>query len=127
MSQPPKYEAPEPDVELKPNDIRTVVIGPRGVLFGKNCWMSHEKITGIDAEQLNSGHGGIIGDQYMAWLRGEDAIDVPPVSFSEQYQSMTEALWKMTPSERGAIIAALTTTHIQLCAADVVTQLTGVT
>jgi GH15 family glucan-1,4-alpha-glucosidase len=126
MFQPPDNATPEPDGEAAPADYRTVIIGPQGVQFGKLCWVSHEKITGIDAEQLNSGRAGITGNQYMAWVRGEDAIETAPTTFHEHYQSMTETLWKMSPSERGAIIAALTTTHIQMCAADVVTQLTGV-
>jgi hypothetical protein len=45
-----------------------VVVDPQGVRFGKNCWMSHEKITGRSAESLNNG-GGVIGPAYMEWVR----------------------------------------------------------
>lgn len=39
----------------------------QGVHFGDFCWVSHEKITGLSAEQLNR-REGIIGKQYMAWI-----------------------------------------------------------
>lgn len=52
---------------------REVFVGSEGVQFGKGCWISHEKITGFTAEQLNNGTAGIIGAQYMAWVRGETA------------------------------------------------------
>ena len=42
---------------------REVFVGSEGVQFGKGCWISHE----------NNGTAGIIGAQYMAWVRGETA------------------------------------------------------
>jgi hypothetical protein len=50
-----------------------VFVGTEGVQFGAGCWISHEKITGFTAEQLNAGEAGIIGAQYMKWLAGEAA------------------------------------------------------
>ena len=46
-----------------------VTVDKQGVAFGKNCWVSHETITGRTAEQLNKGHAGVIGNQYMKWVQ----------------------------------------------------------
>ena len=49
---------------------RTVTVGPEGVSFGKGCWISHEKITGYTATQLNQRLCGIVGREYMKWVIG---------------------------------------------------------
>ena len=46
-----------------------VQVSKDGVRFGKNCWYSHEKITGYTAEQLNTGDCGVTGRAYMDWVR----------------------------------------------------------
>lgn len=49
-----------------------VTVSDAGVQFG-NAWLSHERITGYTAEQLNSGNCCITGNQYMKWLSQEAA------------------------------------------------------
>lgn len=46
-----------------------VILNEQGVSFGKNFWISHEKISGYTAEQLNSGACGITGRGYMDWVQ----------------------------------------------------------
>lgn len=50
------------------NKILIVIADKQGVSFGSSCWVSHEKITGHSAEQLNAGTSGIVGAEYMKWL-----------------------------------------------------------
>jgi hypothetical protein len=47
---------------------KRVTVDTEGVRFG-DCWMSHESITGCSAEQLNAGMCGVIGKQYMRWVK----------------------------------------------------------
>jgi len=54
---------------VKKHNTRSVVVSKEGVQFG-NCWISHEKITGQTAAQLNAGGHGVVGQQYVKWLRG---------------------------------------------------------
>lgn len=51
--------------------IKSVKVSATGVQFG-SCWLSHEKITGYTADQLNSGECDVIGGQYVAWLSTEE-------------------------------------------------------
>lgn len=55
-----------------------VLVKKDGVHFGRNCWVSHEKITGCTAEQLNDGTCGITGRAYMDWVRSRLTSAVPP-------------------------------------------------
>lgn len=57
--------------QAKLRNTRTVTIDAEGVRFGKDLWLSHEKITGLTAEQLNSKGRNIIARNYMKWLSGE--------------------------------------------------------
>ena len=48
-------------------NVRTVTVSKFGVSFG-NTTVSHERITGRNAEALNEGSGGIVSNEYMKWL-----------------------------------------------------------
>lgn len=55
--------------EQASRDLRatnTIKVDHQGVLFGKNFWSSHEKITGETADQLNRRYG--FGKGYMEWM-----------------------------------------------------------
>lgn len=41
------------------------VVNIKGVQFGPNCWLSHEKIMGMPAEEIGN---SIIGRAYMNWV-----------------------------------------------------------
>lgn len=56
---------------------KQVLVSPQGVLFGQNCWMSHEKITGYSADQLNSGQCSLIARKYMEWVTASLAAPAP--------------------------------------------------
>lgn len=45
----------------------TVKVTPSGLGFG-NTWVSHERITGENADSLNAGGSSIIAREYMKWL-----------------------------------------------------------
>lgn len=46
-----------------------IKVTKQGICFGDNCWVSHEKISGNSAEQLNKGGHGVIAQQYMKWVQ----------------------------------------------------------
>ena len=48
-------------------NVRTVTVSKFGVSFG-NTTVSHERITGRNAEALNEGSGGVVSNEYMKWL-----------------------------------------------------------
>lgn len=48
--------------------IAPVTVSNTGVEFGY-CWMSHEKITGFSAKQLNEGDCNLAARKYVDWLR----------------------------------------------------------
>jgi hypothetical protein len=52
--------------------FKMVQVSAQGVQFGK-CWISHERITGYSAEQLNSGHCKVTGKAYMKWLNDDQS------------------------------------------------------
>ncbi len=66
--------SPAPSVSDAKDYIETdkpeavVHVDSQGVRFGAFCWISHERITGRDADALNSGKGGLAAVQYMKWL-----------------------------------------------------------
>lgn len=56
------------DVESGARVIVPVTVSNQGVEFGY-CWMSHEKITGFSAKQLNEGDCTLAARKYVDWLR----------------------------------------------------------
>lgn len=70
--------------------IKSVKVSATGVQFG-SCWLSHEKITGYTADQLNSGDCNVIGGQYVAWLSAEDpAPDFDEAKERNLFESVSE-------------------------------------
>ena len=69
-------------------------VDEQGIAFGKNCWISHESITGCTAEQLSSGYG-IIERGYMEFFRstvGKKLFThpVPPPDEYTKFQAIAE-------------------------------------
>ena len=54
-------------------NVRTVTVSKFGVSFG-NTTVSHERITGRNAEALNEGSGGIVSNEYMKWLDRKSVV-----------------------------------------------------
>lgn len=75
--------------------IKPVKVSSTGVQFG-SCWLSHEKITGYTADQLNSGDCNFIGGQYVAWLSAEEPAPVfdeaKERELFEEYHAIASAL-----------------------------------
>ncbi len=93
-----------------------IKVTAQGVHFGKNCWMSHEKITGFTAERLNEGGGGIVGRGYMQWVaaalsannqeRAEAVCTVPPDGWSCSREAGHDGPCAASPMTENAVWSA---------------------
>lgn len=57
---------PAPSEPVKVPEVRVTT---QGVAFGRHCWYSHERITGLTADELNSGKGNVTARAYMEWVQ----------------------------------------------------------
>lgn len=67
----------------------TVKVDAQGVKFGNSCWLSHEKITGYTADQLNTGNCRITGRAYIEWLQAALSQSEPvqsEINWQDMYQ-----------------------------------------
>ena len=73
-----------------------VEVTPEGVQFG-GAWFSHERITGVSADDLESGNCALRHRKYMEWVRSqrdhiEDVLDMVPTSNEVMTQASADVL-----------------------------------